>query len=81
MDPLLIFGLFFLLGMGLTAVGIISPSISAFLDRPLCWLLGHPAGNRYLYPTTYMGQPAEAWRCERCHNVVILVGTARRLNR
>lgn len=62
-------------GVLIAVAGAIAPSLSEFADRPLCWLFGHRP-NRYLFPTTHNGQPAQVWRCARGHDPVIYVGEA-----
>lgn len=45
----------------------------SFLDRPLCFVLGHPYEGRYIGPTNWTGRPADMIQCARCGHVVIVV--------
>lgn len=76
MEPLLIAGatVLLLVGIAIAVAGTVAPSLSDFLDRPLCWLVGHKP-ERYLFPSVHNGHPAQVWRCARGHDPVIYVGS------
>ena len=61
-----------IVGVLIAVAGALAPSLSEFMDRPLCWLFGHRP-DRYLYPTIHNGQPAQVWRCARGHDPVTYV--------
>lgn len=82
MEHVIVAGLIVLIGAAgvlLAAMGLTGAGPIEFLDRPVCWIVGHPApGSRLLVPTTWNGHPAEVWRCSRCTLVVTVVtGVAR----
>jgi hypothetical protein len=57
-------------------LGMGRPGFGEFVDRPVCWLVGH-ALTHPIYNTTYPYQdrewPAVVWRCSRCSVPVIVI--------